>query len=245
MGCGKTYNMQRERKETDLSLFVFVFLLCFVLLPTPLAAQASVQDLMGKGDSCRRVWQYNKALAFFQQAYENPSVADDPHLQMQLLERIMRTHYVLRHWKALPEASYQLYHLAKKHDAPAYESLALFMRGRRFHMEGEKKKGYQTCLEAVDIMGNTDYQYKYHELAAYHAILANMYMSDKRYDEALRMSEKQERFARLAYKTKTNCERGLLRVYAIRIHVLAELGRYAEADSLYALYGDMPITDPL
>ena len=245
MDCRKTYNIQIERKEIYLSLSIFVFLLYFILLPTSLFAQPSVRSLMEKGDSCRRMWQYNKALAFFQQAYENPTVADNPQLQMQLLERMMRTHYVLRHWKALPEASYQLYHLAKKHDAPTYVSMALFMRGRRFHWEGEKEKGYETCHEAIDIMKNVDYKYKLHELAAYHAILANMYMDDKRYDEALRMSEEQEHYVRLAYKEKTNCERGMQRVYAIRMHVLAELGRYAEADSIYALYGNMSITDPL
>ena len=237
----RTY-MKRDEIRHGL---LILLLLSTVVLPIVVQARPSVQTLMEKGDSCRRVWQYNKALAFFQQAYDDPSAADDPHLQMQLLERIMRTHYVLRHWKALPEASYQLYHLAKKHNAPTYVSMALFMRGRRFHMEGEKKKGYQTCLEAVDIMKNDDYKYKYHELAAYHAILSNMYMDDKRYDEALRMSEEQERYVRLAYKSKTNCERGMQRVWAIRMHVLAELGRYAEADSLYALYGNMPITDPL
>ena len=245
MDCRMVYSTQIARKGTCLSLVGFVFLFCIALLPTRLQAQPSVEALMAKGDSCRRVWHYNKALAFFQQAYDDPSVADNPTLQMQLLERIMRTHYVLRHWKQLPEASYQLYHLAKKHDAPAYVSMALFMRGKRFHMEGEKEKGYQTCQEAVKLMENNDYKYKYHDLAAYHAILTNMYMSDKRYEEAMRMSQEQERYVRLAYKTNTNCERGLQRVYAIRLHLLAEQGRYAEADSLYELYGDMPITDPL
>ena len=144
----RTY-MKRDEIRHGL---LILLLLSTAVLPIVVQARPSVQALMEKGDSCRRVWQYNKALAFFQQAYDDPSAADDPHLQMQLLERIMRTHYVLCHWKALPEASYQLYHLAKKHNAPTYVSMALFMRGRRFHMEGEKEKGYQTCLEAVDIM---------------------------------------------------------------------------------------------
>ena len=239
------HNTQISRKDIYLPLVSIFFLFYIVLLPTRLQAQPSVESLMSKGDSCRHVWQYNKALAFFQKAYGDPSIADNPHLQMQLLERIMRTHYVLRHWKELPEASYQLYHLAKKHDAPTYVSMALFMRGKRFHMEGDKKKGYQTCQEAINLMKSSNYKYKYHELAAYHAILTNMYISDKRYDEAMRMSKEQERYVRLAYKTNTNCERGLQRVYAIRLHLLAEQGRYAEADSLYELYGKMPITDPL
>ena len=233
------------RKDTPLSLISVVFLFCIALLPIQLQAQPSVEALMAKGDSCRRAWHYNKALIFFQQAYDDPSVTDNPTLQMQLLERIMRTHYVLCHWKEFPEASYQLYHIATKHDAPPYVSMALFMRGNRLYMEGDKKAAYQTCQEAVNLMKNSDYKYKYHELAAYHAILTRMFMTDKNYDEALRMSEEQERYVHLAYENHTNCERGLQRVYALRMHLLAEQGRLAEADSLYALYGKTPITDPL
>ena len=112
--------------------YVCVFLFCFfALLPTRLLAQLSlttgqsvalqsVETLMAKGDSCRSVCLYAKALAFYQQAYADPSVADNPEQQMQLLERIMRTHFMLRHWKEMPEASYQLYFIAKKHNNAVY-----------------------------------------------------------------------------------------------------------------------------
>ena len=217
----------------------------FILLILAASIHADAQGLMEKGDSCRRAWQYNKALSYFQQAYDDPSVKDNPELQMQLLERIMRTHFVLRNWRALPEASYQLYHLAKKHDAPAYVSMALFMRGMRFYMVGQEDKGYQTCLDAVKQMKDCDYPGKYYELADYYSILARMYLSDKRFDEALRMSDEEGRYVKLAYKNQSNTERGMLRFYAIRLDVMANLGRFAEADSLYRLYGDAPITDPL
>lgn len=234
--------LQAKRKESYLSL---VFLLCFTLVSMPLLARPSVQTLIKKGDSCRQTWQYNHALSYYQQAYEDPSIADIPELQMQLLKYIMRTHYVLRHWKELPETSYQLYYLAKKYDSQAYLSMALFMRGKRFHMEGQKEKGYQACLEAVELMKSSDHPRKYHELAAYYALLANMYDSDKRYDKALRMSDEQGRYVQMAYKNKTNCQRGMQRYYAIRLDLMAKLGRFAEADSLYRLYGDASITDPL
>ena len=220
-------------------------ILLILLLMLVATIHVDAQGLMEKGDSCRRVWQYNKALSCFQQAYDDPSAKDNPELQMELLERIMRTHYVLRNWKELPETSYLLYHLAKKYDAPAYLSMALFMRGKRFHMEGQKEKGYQTCFDALKRMKDCDYPQKYHELAAYYAILAKMYLSDDRFDEALRMSDEQGRYVQLAYKNQTNCERGMLRFYTIRLAVMANLGRFAEADSLYRLYGDAPVTDPL
>ena len=223
-------------------------LICIALLSVLLSAHSapsSVKQLMEKGDSCRTYCQYNKALSYFLQAYDDRSTADNPQRKMQLLERIMRTHYVLRHWKELSEASYQLYHLAKKHDAPAYLSMALFMRGSRYYYVGQKEEGYQTCLNALDMMKNSDYRFRYHELAAYCAILTKMYTKDKCYDDALRMSDDQERYVRMAMKDQTNCKRGLQRVYPIRMALLAELGRFAEADSLYRLFGDGIVTDPI
>ena len=245
MVCRRIYDGQASRKESYLSLAVFVFLLCLALRPVSLAAQPTVQQLIEKGDSCRHDWKYNHALAYFHQAYNDHSVAKSPDLQMQLLVRIMRCHHVLRHWKEMSEVSYRLYDLARKYDNNAYLSMALFMRGKHYHMEGHKDKGYQICLEAMDLMKATDYRYKYHELAASCAILTKMYVDDKRFNEALRMSDEQLSYVNQAYKTNTNCDRGLQRYQAVRMQLLAEVGRYAEADSLYRAYGDMPTTDPL
>lgn len=232
------------KTEVRHSLLILL-LLTTVALPFAVQARPSVQSLIERADSCCQKWQYNKALSFFQQAYSDPSVASNPEQQMQLLVRIMRTHFVLRNWKELPETSYQLYNLAKKHDAPAYVSMALFMRGKRFHMEGQKEKGYQTCLDAVERMKSTDYPDKNHELAAYYAILAKMYSEDERYEDALRMSDEQGHYAHLEHEDHSNCQRGKYRFYAIRLCLMERLGRHAEADSLYRLYGDTPMTDPI
>ena len=145
-------------KRNNIRYGLLILLLLFTAVSLmAVQTRPSVQSLMERADSCRQKWQYNKAMSLFEQAYEDPSIARNPELQMHLLARIMRTHYVLRHWKELPEASYQLYNLAKKHHAPAYVSMALFMRGKRYHMEGEKENGYQTCLDAVERMKNTDF----------------------------------------------------------------------------------------
>ena len=244
IACSNLLRTYMKRIKVRYCLLI-ILLLSTVALPNVAQARPSVQSLMARADSCRQEWQYNKALSFFQQAYNDPSVASNPELQMHLLARIMRTHYVLRHWKQLPETSYQLYILAKKHNAPAYVSMALFMRGKRFHMEGEKEKGYQTCLDAVERMKNTDFPDKNHELAAYYAILAKMYSEDGRYEDALRMSDEQGRYAHMEHEDHSNCQRGIYRYYGIRLDLMAKLGRHAEADSLFRLYGNAPITDPL
>ena len=80
MDCKMVNIIMIARKDTPLSLISVVFLFCIALLPIQLQAKPSVEALMAKGDSCRHIWQYNKALGFFQQAYDDPSVVGNPHL---------------------------------------------------------------------------------------------------------------------------------------------------------------------
>ena len=97
--------------------FVLCALAAAALLAFPKTKQPDASTaiaLMGRGDSCRLVWKYKHALGFYQQAFDDPAVARNVDLQLQLLERIMRTHDVLRHWKEMPESSYRLYMLARE-----------------------------------------------------------------------------------------------------------------------------------
>lgn len=236
--------MPLERKCKRLFGGCIVLLFCLASLPIQLQAQPSVETLMSKGDSCRDLSLFNKALSFYQQAYDNPSIAKPPELHMQLLERIMRSHYMMSHWKEMPEASYQLYHLAKRHNNATYLSKAVFMRGIRSYMEGNKELGYSTCLEAVDMMKNTDNPLKYRELSISCALLTSMYTSDKRFDEAMHMLDEQERYVHLDKENMAD-ERGMMRIYNNRMYLLASMGRYAEADSLYARYGNISVIEPI
>lgn len=238
------YKTPKVRKGIYLSLACIFCQFCFALLPVQLHANSSIEVLIAKGDSCRNVSMFNKALAFYQQAYANTSVTDNPEQHMQLLERIMRTHYIMSHWKQMPEASYQLYHLAMRHNDTTYLSKAVFMRGIRFYMEGDKKLGYKTCLDALEMMKNTNNSDKYRELAISCALLTNMYTSDRRFTEAMHMLDEQERYVHLDQNNLTD-ERGMQRVYNNRMNVLASMGRYAEADSLYARYGNISVIEPI
>jgi AraC-like DNA-binding protein len=244
MGSERLYGKVTRRKENHLSLFGIVLLLCMILQPIHLQASDSVETLMAKGDSCRDLCFYKKAQAFYQQAYDHLSDADDPEHQMQLLERIMRTHFMMSHWKQMPEASYQLYHLAKHHHHSIYLSKALYMSGIRKYMQGEKEVGYKTCLEAMEIMKNTDYSKKNHELSVSYALLTNMYTTDKRFDDALRMLKEEERYAHQESVDGT-CELCMRRVTVNRMHLLASMGRYSEADSLYHCYSNIDKLDPI
>lgn len=238
--------------DRNLTLLANVCRVLLLLLFLPLAFVAtaqtlSPQQLMEKGDSCRMEWKYNKALGFYQQAYDDPSIADDTEMQFKLLERIMRSHDVLRHWKEMPESSYRLYMLAKEEDDSARMAIALFMRGKRMSLIIRRQKGIQICQDAVELMKRTDYPRKNQELATLYAILAKMYGRDGRYDEALKMSEQHEYYVSLLKQDLSAAEyqRAALRVPIIRLILLAKMGRTAEADSIYRQYNPVIVTDPL
>ena len=247
MLCNKTPNILKDRKNALLSAIYIVVLLSFALLPLRLQAQPSAQELIEKGDSCRMVGKYKKALEYFQQAYDAPAVADDVNMQLQLLERIMRTHDVLRHWKEMPESSYRLFTLAKEHGDSAHTAMALMMQGKRLHILGKTQEGMRVCLHATEMMKRTNFEHKNHELVNFYAILAKLYCNEGNYGEALRMSDEQDRYIELSKDSHADdwYHRHLMRAKTIRLEILTKMGRLDEADSIYVKYGITPVIDPV
>ncbi len=222
-----------------------------MMMTIGMAAAASIPDsvvvLMAKGDSCRLNWNYNNALQYFQRAYSCPLVEKDVSMKTQLLERIMRTHDVLKHWKEMPETSYRLYTFAKEHGDSMHTAMALLMRGKRLHALGQKQEGIQVVLHAIEMMKHTDYVHKNHEVANFYGILAKMYCTDGRYDEALRISQEHERYVNMSKECHSQewHHRNFLRVYIIRLEILSKMGRLEEADRIYANNAITPFTDPI
>lgn len=243
----KTPNTLKDRKNALLSASFVVVLLSLVMLPLRLYAQPTAQELTEKGDSCRMVGKYKKALEYFQQAYDAPAVADDVNMQLQLLERIMRTHDVMRHWKEMPESSYRLFTLAKEHGDSAHTAMALMMQGKRLHMLGKTQEGMRVCLHATEMMKRTNFEHKNHELANFYAILAKLYCNEGNYGEALRMSDEQDRYIELSKDSHADdwYHRHLMRAKTIRLEILTKTGRLDEADSIYVKYGITPVIDPV
>ena len=225
-------------------LVSFLFLSCS---KTGRRAPSTAMALMAQGDSCRMDWKYRKALGFYQQAMDDPATAKNVDLQLLLLERIMRTHDVLRHWKEMPESSYRLYMLAKEKGDSLHTAMALFMRGKRLFSLGQKQEGLQVALNATEMMKRTDDAHRDHELSQLYALLARMYCADGNYEEAMRISQEQEHYTLLSREQHSEewFLRNLLRVYTIRVEILSKMGHLAEADSIYQKYNLQPAADAL
>lgn len=240
--------MKDSGLKTPIAVCIALLLLVFPLhsiQAQPISNNA--ETLMQKGDSCRLDWKYKIALNFYEQAYDDAVVTNDVDMQIESLVRVMRTHDVLRHWKEMPESSYRLYVLATEHGDSVHAAMALVMRGKRLHSLGQKQEGLRVVKDATEMMERTVFPHKNHELADCYAILAKMYCSDGRYDEAMQMSQKQEHYVKLSKGSHTDewYRRNLQRTFIIRLEILSKMGRLDEADRIYKKNGIVPVTDPL
>ena len=181
---------------------------------------------------------YLKAVSFFERVQTEPSLRDSTYLQMLLYKRLMDCHCELYHADDVVKAISALRKKAKAAGDKAFESMSLFTSGMLHHYHGQVDRGYATCLEALEMMKETDYPNKHIELRNYYSKLLRMYTRDRRYDEAMHMSQYEE--AEALYPTPTLMlkarERGLRQVYALRASMLAHAGRMDEADAAYAAW---------
>ena len=181
---------------------------------------------------------YLKAISFFERVQAEPSLSDSTYLQMLLYKRLMDCHCELYHADDVVKAIFALRKKAKAAGDKAFESMSLFTSGMLHHYHGHIDQGYASCLEALEMMKETDYPNKHIELRNYYGKLLRMYTRDGRYDEAMHMSQYQE--AEALYPTPTLMlkarERGLRNVYALRASMLAHAGRMVEADAAYAAW---------
>ncbi len=190
---------------------------------------------------------FRRARICHRKALQHKDVEKNPQAKIRLLRHLMDDCDNLRLKKELLETYLQLDELAGKHKDITYMSLARFVRGKNKYSQGDKEEGYRMCLEAVEMMKKSDFQYKYKELTTFYANLAKMYRTDGRYEDALRMSEAQEQsiLGDTALHNEQARLRTLRRLYAIRASILAKQGRIDEADSTYELCKATGVKDPI
>ena len=189
---------------------------------------------MAEGDYCFATLQYPKALTLYEQAYDNPGIKDSANVQLGLLKRLMDTHDILLNEDKLVTFIHKVRQKAIQRHDDAYLSMANFIIGKRMHAHQKQEKGYELCLQAVEMMKSSDYFRKSVELCNDYAELVQMYMKDGRYEEALRMSLLQEEAARQINSTNAKNKHSLRFVFALRASLLTKADRKEEAALAYA-----------
>ena len=204
---------------------------------------------MVEGDLYSNTRQLHHAIKAYQQALSSPEIEDSAQVQLQLVRNLLFCYDIVGNEKEVLRMNYRLFELAQKHRCVSYTAIARFMWGKRtFYNEfHDNADSYKDCLEAIQMMKQSDYRYKNQELQIFYGHLVEMYTHDGRYDEAMRISQEQERIVRKGSLTDVPHKDSLLlhRAMAIRCHLLAEMGRMAEADSVYAVCQRMGFHDAL
>ncbi len=189
---------------------------------------------MAEGDYCFATLQYPKALTLYEQAYDNPGIKDSANVQLGLLKRLMDTHDILLNEDKLVTFIHKVRQKAIQRHNDTFLSMANFIIGKRMHAHQKQEKGYELCLQAVEMMKSSDYFRKSVELCNDYAELVQMYMKDGRYEEALRMSLLQEEAARQINSTNAKNKHSLRFVFALRASLLIKADRKEEAALAYA-----------
>ena len=190
---------------------------------------------MIEGDLRYNLRQVRRAMPFFERAYAKKEIKDSVEVQMRLLTRLMDCCDILLFDGQLTEYIYELKQMALKTGDSHFLALSDFMAGKRFHFNGYKEEGYGFCLKSLKSMLSSTRPSKIANLRLFYAELVKMYTADKRYDEALKMSYEEEKWARQHSPLLILMadERALRRVYALRASLLARMGRMAEADKMF------------
>lgn len=189
--------------------------------------------------------QYNKALKLYQKVLKNPKAVESWEEELRTLFFITYCYDKLCDERHLSEMVFRMEELAEKYQAAAYLSMTEFLRGKRLFAMGRKNEGCSICEQAAEAMKHVDYRYKNRMLFIFYANLSNMYLSDRKYQKALKTLSNAEEVLRKGLNMNVlDVERRVSSiVYATKACLLAAEGQLAQADSVYALMRSNPYRD--
>lgn len=190
-----------------------------------------------EGDLYFNTGRYLQALKFYRRVLESDSVRNNDREYMEQVHRMISCYDCL-HDEA-KKANYVRLLLQKAEECGTVEmkSIALFNMGKMVYYQEDKPRGYGMIKEAIELMKQTDYKYKYDNLRYNYNSLLIMQQRDRRYEDALLTLEELDKVVTEA----TNGESGIgnlaekekKTMYAQRAVILFRLGRTKEADEAY------------
>lgn len=190
-----------------------------------------------EGDLYFNTGRYLQALKYYKRVLESDSVRNNDKEYMEQVHRMISCYDCLH--DEVKKANYVRLLLRKAEQCGNMEmkSIALFNMGKMVYYQEDKLRGYEMIEEAISLMKQTDYKYKYDNLRYNYNSLLIMQQRDKRYEDALQTLEELEEVVTEA----TNEEPGIgnlakkekKTMYAQRAVILSRLGRIKEADEAY------------
>lgn len=190
-----------------------------------------------EGDLYFNTGRYLQALKFYKRVMESDSVRSSDKEYMEQVHRMISSYDCLH--DEVRKAEYVRLLLQKAEECGNMEmkSVALFNMGKMLYYQEDKPRGYELIKEAIGLMKQTDYKYKYDNLRYDYNSLFIMQQRDKHYEDALATLEELEKVVTEATSEEPVIE-GLAdkerkTLFAHRAVILSRLGRMAAADSAY------------
>lgn len=190
-----------------------------------------------EGDLYFNTGRYRQALKFYKRVMESDSVRNSDKEYMEQAHRMISSYDCLH--DEVRKAHYVRLLLQKAEECGNMEmkSIALFNMGKMLYYQEDKPRGYELIKEAIDLMKQTDYKYKYDNLRYDYNSLFIMQQRDKDYEDALATLEELEKVVTEATREEPVIE-GLAdkerkTLFAHRAVILSRLGRMEEAESAY------------
>ena len=190
-----------------------------------------------EGDLYSNNRQYKKALVFYSRALKSKSQENTAQENMQLLHRMISCYDGLHDEPQKAMYVKLLLEKAEEEGSKEMKSIALFEMGKMIYYQEDKDNAYELIREAIEVMKQSDYPKKFHNLRYNYNTLLTMLQRDGRYDEALEALDDLEAVVtESTNKTHTIAgldDKEMKTLYAWRAVILSYLGKIKEADEAY------------
>lgn len=192
---------------------------------------------IAEGDLLFNNGRYNAALPFYKSALVSDSVRNNDTEYMEQLHRLISCYDCLHDEVSKTDCVERLLEKARACGDKAMQSVALFNMGKMAYYQEDKEKGYRLIDEAVALMEDAHYKYKYDNLRYDYNTLFIMQQRDGRYEDALYTLEQLEKVVMASTEEEPEISelngKELKTLYANRAVLFSRLGRTGEADKAY------------
>lgn len=198
---------------------------------------------MAEGDLLYNNGKYNQAVKLYSRVLESDSVKHNDERSMKLMHRMISVYERLHNEEKKKQYIEMLLHKSQAANDTVMESIAMFNMGRMLYDQKDTERSYRLMQDAIELMENSDYEYKEDNLIYNYYTLYVMQQKDGLYEEALKTLDKQALLVESITDEDFNME-GIYRkekktLYATRAYVLSKLNREKEAADNYAKWKAM------
>ncbi|MGN1233154.1 MAG: helix-turn-helix transcriptional regulator [Candidatus Cryptobacteroides sp.] len=180
------------------------------------------------------------ALEFYTRASSSPELAKDAERSLELIHRRISCYDCLHDDVSKSALCKELYEKASEMENAPMQSIALFNLGKTTYLQENKESGFRMMEEAVEIMENADYEYRYDNLSYNFNTLILYGLRDGDYAGAMKYLRQAEQLEETESKGGREMDGLAMRqkriLLAYKTVILSKTGDSEGADKAYSDY---------